>query len=377
MPDDSILHNPFFQRHIFDDDYDEAVVVDGVPIPVMVLRNRDVSADVILAAAESADLERKTGLSLEPDPTNPWPCSLCDRVFLTQWRWFKHDCTGIPTEEEMAAAPTHPSNRHFYEQLLLWGYKVKKRSSGWIKLTAPNGDEVSVRPPHHHTGNSRKALQIPVALLNVTWAEFWDKQPATTAVPPKAEAPAEVATEETSMSDTDSKKTRSPARSQRYRGASNAVLEVMVAANEPMTTKRLVEVTGLPNDTINHACHYLHTLDLIERVKYGCYKVKQGNGHVEHRVGIDIRSAVADVVAPSPELEPAQASAVAPVAVVEPPLTQAVVVTPPAATSPIDADSMINDVLDLLFPNGFKAKHLPLIDAWRRATVNLLSEVER
>ena len=35
----------------------------------------------------------------------------------------------------------------------------------------------------------------------------------------------------------------------------------------------------------------------------------------------------------------------------------------------------VNETLDLLFPQGFKARHLPLIDEWRKATVALIREI--
>ncbi len=65
-----------------------------------------------------------------------------------------------------------------------------------------------------------------------------------------------------------------------------------------------------------------------------------------------------------------------PVVHVEEPVKPAVTAMKPVAlmTTEVSLDD-VNEVLDLLVPNGFKAKHLPAIEEWKQATVRLLNEV--
>jgi hypothetical protein len=52
--------------------------------------------------------------------------------------------------------------------------------------------------------------------------------------------------------------------------------------------------------------------------------------------------------------------------------------TPPELlkTEPLSEDATMNLVLDLMFPNGFKAAHFPIIEAWKNITRNLMKEVQ-
>lgn len=99
---------------------------------------------------------------------------------------------------------------------------------------------------------------------------------------------------------------------------------------------------------------------------------------MDHRVGIDVNVNGGGDVRPDndvPAPPPVVDKPVTPVlAEVVPPPAQPVAVPSPAPTT-VDEDSVINDVLDMMFPNGFKAKHLPLIDAWRKATIDLMREI--
>ena len=80
----------------------------------------------------------------------------------------------------------------------------------------------------------------------------------------------------------------------------------------------------------------------------------------------------------TPVVVPAPAPAPAPVPVV-PSAAEVAEIAGTALESPLagkDADDVIDQLLDRLFPSGFKARHLKVIDRWRNATHALIEEIE-
>jgi hypothetical protein len=185
----------------------------------------------------------------------------------------------------------------------------------------------------------------------------------------------------------------------RVRGATNRTLDVLVAANEPVSIERLTKLLpDIRRDSIQQACLSLVRWNVAERVKPGVYRVRdeaRRNGDV--RVGVDItaRAALPEPAPAVPAASPVTVQHVVPVQDVTA-TTAPVEPRPPAETrdtgrtadvepiqktyasdgsGDLQMDEMVNETLDLLFPQGFKARHLPLIDQWRQATIALMREI--
>lgn len=159
------------------------------------------------------------------------------------------------------------------------------------------------------------------------------------------------------------------------RGATNSVLDLLVKSSEPMSLDRLCrELPQFSRGSINQAASQLViTYGVAERVKPAVYRIKPEARREDVRVGLDITARsgppLAEVTSgpvTSAVAEPAPETPL-------PPTPPPVVVKTHAPAG--DYDEMVNETLDLLFPEGFKARHLPLIDTWRQATLALMRDI--
>lgn len=172
------------------------------------------------------------------------------------------------------------------------------------------------------------------------------------------------------------------------KGLTNRVLMHLVESDQPMSIDKLSQLErDARRSSIGAALANLVKYGVAQRVKPGVYRIRdeaRRNGDV--KVDLDI---TARAGAPRPEEVPA----VPPVPVVtdatasvESPVVPADVVRtadadlrqttyPVPRSGDLNTDELVNETLDLLFPQGFKARHLPLIDQWRQTTVALIREV--
>lgn len=142
------------------------------------------------------------------------------------------------------------------------------------------------------------------------------------------------------------------------RGIGEAVHQHLIDANGPRTTKAIAEATGFRRDQVNSAAYHLIQAGVIRRLKTGVYEATQARTS-----RIDVQHHTDTVVMPAPAAAPAS--------------VPVIVSTPAPAPTVMDAaaEDTMNDVLDLMFPDGFKARHLPAIEAWKAATIRLMGEV--
>jgi hypothetical protein len=153
----------------------------------------------------------------------------------------------------------------------------------------------------------------------------------------------------------------------------NQVLDFLIGCGEPCSIDRIMTSFDNPprRSSVQGACLRLVDQGVVDKVKPGVYQAKPQHQRQDVRVGVQgaidggVAAKVQDI-AHGPE-KPVQ-EALPPM-----PVPRAGRFIPANLT---DNEATINDVLDLMFPSGFKAKHLPLIDAWRTATIALMRDIE-
>lgn len=156
--------------------------------------------------------------------------------------------------------------------------------------------------------------------------------------------------------------TTQPAKPKRQRGVAETVMSYLIDAGSARTTQQIVTATGFTRQQVHTACHGLRSKGAVRAIKTGVFVADDVRSHsrvdVQHHAdGITFGTAHATHTPTPPTI-----TVTAP--------------TPPEAAlnSALDVDIM-NDVLDLMFPAGFKARHLPAIEAWKTATLRLIREV--
>jgi hypothetical protein len=147
---------------------------------------------------------------------------------------------------------------------------------------------------------------------------------------------------------------------------SNAVLEILTEHDGPMTVKTIVAKMGLDTSNIRNTidvanrCGYLTQKGLAERVMQGTYRIsdrgKTNDARVQHD-GIHLRAVPQQ---PDP-----------------PAVTQQQPPAPEVARVAESVDDVIEAVLDLLLPQGFKAAHLRFIAPWVESTKRMVDAVGR
>lgn len=303
------------------------------------------------------------------------------------------------------------SNRRFIERMIDWGWEAASTKGEHTVMTVPTGDEVWVCSPHVHSRNPLSVFnEVLRCTGDISWTEFWTidvpaelrkvaediKQDLALAQRRQdkrnkrdrkreerrrmaAQQPARVinldsgsdVTEE--LSALEAEVTASQEREVRHR-VQPRVLALLVESGEAMACLTISQHLGIDNDnSVSGACGRLLQQGLIERVAHGVYRAVRTSG--DHRVHVSVG-------AQQPEQAPVASTF--PVVELPPEKPSAARTAPPSApsdprTDPMEGDQWeetINDVLDLMFPNGFKAKHLPLIDRWRQATKALMRELQ-
>ena len=134
----------------------------------------------------------------------------------------------------------------------------------------------------------------------------------------------------------------------RNRGTGNRIYDLLTKTGQPMSLDAIGKELGLTNSEVSGACSYLVDRSHIERVKAGVYRALVSR---PADVSIEVRNAtVADAA------------------------TEPVTVRPMSEIA-VELEEEVYELLDLLFPQGIRAHHLPLIDKWRQETASMLLAV--
>lgn len=307
------------------------------------------------------------------------------------------------------AVPRHPSNRQVYDKLIAWGWQPTKVKGGRMVMRAPVGDEtIDVQQPQSHDANATSTFISIYRLTTQGDADlFWrgpsdlwlemlkqrrsdeaarkeaakkapelaPRPPVVASGPrPNPEAPRPVAAapaptpQETTVPFTTTKTKPVP-----------SIKDVQGAAWSMRSSKsfciddiaiRLGVDRGDKDamKAVQNRVMQLCANGRLVRLKRGTYAYPQES------------SAVAAAMPAAPE-----PTTIAPAPVVAPPATAldvvgttVIVATTPVApvSSPVDVDGVIESVLDLLFPNGFKARHYRFIGPWIDVTKVMIKEVD-
>lgn len=321
--------------------------------------------------------------------------------------------------------PTQVSNRAFIEKMRVWGWSIHRDRGDTITMKhLISGELVDVFAPHIHKGNSAKTIAAVYRLTTSGNSErFWDG-PDTATVTDRDIALADFDAEEAAMvvavqdqvlaSKTDPKRRRKVRQyieqlnseptpepektddnesepeevkpeevmtSTANTGLARRALELLVSQNKkPTTVQEAAIALGVSETAASNTLSYLRNKGQAVRILRGTYIASPSllpNTTVAHEVsGVATGERTLRVVVgtdhPSAH-RPATSPLVdetAPTATPAPPAPES---TPDAPTDDIDAT--IEAVLDLMFPMGFKARHLGAITEWQRATRELIRTV--
>lgn len=304
--------------------------------------------------------------------------------------------------ERASRIPRHPSNRSFIEQMMKWGWEVGKTDGSWQSMFSPPIAErqvrVRVRPATQHDANPTSVFMEVYRLTCAGDGEmFWRgpsdmwlqmlsmekakaekaKKAAYEESLAKAAKRAEVKAAEAAaknqpvrvlalVPDTKGEPMVAPPKNGQLRDpvkgvrlGSKDVLEVLTDHDGPMTVKTVGLKLGLDMDDdhnirdVANRCGYLVAKGLAERVMQGTYRVSNEGKTIDARVQHDgIHSRQAEKPAPRP-----------------------VAATTTVAEVADSIDDVIEAVLDLLLPQGFKASHLRFIAPWVESTRRMVEAV--
>lgn len=161
-------------------------------------------------------------------------------------------------------------------------------------------------------------------------------------------------------------------KAKRNKGHVNLVFDALVEARVPLSISKIAEMTDLTRNQAGQAAVHLTNSGNILRVKQGVYKAKDQYVPQEVHLTMDQQAASPltfdDRFGGMPMVEQdVQNGTLAP---------SPQVLAERVERRPILDEDVANDILDLLFPQGFKARHLPAIERWKAATEYLIHEVQ-
>ena len=314
------------------------------------------------------------------------------------------------TNRNESVIPRMPSNRRFIVQMLAWGWKQKKSGGRYITMLAPmeSKETVEVQPPHKHDANATSTFLKVYQLTTQGDAELFWRGPndlwlemikdyeareakrkaenmvisstlerpvidgtvhAAPAPPPQVRAP-EPSEEPVAPPDGPKKRGRTPGGVVAYLRTADllAVMEV----NRTLDTDQLCRRAGLdPNDlsqrrAVSNLLSTLTRAGKTRRMSVGKYRLVDDG-----------------VPRPAPlptTLSPAS-STLAHETIETPPATATIihnsVINNSAKPAEETVDDVIEAVLDLLLPNGFKAQDLRVIQPWIEATKKMVGTVAK
>jgi len=283
--------------------------------------------------------------------------------------------------------PTKPSNKNVLEQAQLWGWTIRSHSSEWVELQhSERTERVKVRPATFRSLNPHDVLhRLYQATCNGSAETFWKRddpyfdkvreqrqakhaagqmtdeeleafaaakrseyEDAPPPTPPEDEpetapVPAPIVTIQDVYGIAPRPKTME----------SNVLNVFDALAPSDVTIQQVSTLLGLTRMEASNTVSRLVRRGLVLRDPSG-------------RKGIWRRSGLQ----PQDSVRPAAAAPIlTPVVVTQTPLV--LVPTPaPAVTADV-----VDDLLDLLFPDGIRARHLDLVEQWRQLTRRMIDEV--
>lgn len=304
--------------------------------------------------------------------------------------------------------PGHISNAQLIERLKQWGARQvidDTPRDGTVLMELIGGHAVWVNAADNPLPNSPGTINEILEHFGVSWNQFasWDMRelwsrvashrrqtrrtpesedlpegeavedadPADEATPPPTPPePESTRTEPRPESPKPAERTKRERKQKRIR-IINHVFDALVTAGEAMSTDRLAKELGRPKGSITTACSSLVNQGVVERVKPAVYRVKPEHNRQDVRVDVVARAEEAHDDEPdSPRQSPRELGVVLPTTPMpelpREPLTDGLADT--------DTEATIIELLDLLLPNGFRARHLPAVIAWRDLTRRLIHE---
>lgn len=329
--------------------------------------------------------------------------------------------------------PARVSNGRLIEQMLLWGWTLDKSHGDMVLMKHPlTRHKIDVRAATYHKGNPTSTIREVYSLTTESDAgRFWARTAPLTEVAAEAYAAAlpeihpiapppgprlpnpgtrdESGTPPGLVADP-APELKDPPRVIKNRGLTNKVFEAMLREQRPTSARQLAVRLGHDAVATASALSYLYGKDLLERVKQGFYQLPDAlrteDMRVIHRIIGDLNEGLplehvrmvmahhadpperviteAKINAVSIEAEGTPGTSLT-VLASEPKAVQDVVAAlapdpdprdrdaPPMAEE--DVDDLIDTVLDMMFPDGFKARHRRTVEAWAEATCKLIVEV--
>lgn len=311
------------------------------------------------------------------DRTTMWHCP-CGVTFPARKAFMVHTerCTDYLEVATMmqAAVPTQPSNRNVLNQLREWGATIIKEKGDWTDVRLPTGDDVKVRSSHCHSRNGAEMFTTIYRALGITPQQFWSgpDKPELKAVPNPEPA---------------IKRARSA------QSMTNQVYELLLGQGTPMSAHKITEMTGLTKDQVTGAFWNLKAQGMVRAVKRGMYQAidtrksevdvtvdVHRNDHRPDRVVVTTATEATDTVL-GDRLPASDTDSAVPMPMIVPSTNETDGFGLPKneweRPKTNDIDSLMETVLDLLFPDGMhiKASDLKAIVDWQEATKNLLRRV--
>lgn len=304
----------------------------------------------------------------------------------------------------------HVSNRTLLTMADKAGAETVKAKGLLVTLKLPNGRKLTLQAAHSTRANSIiaiRGLEEGCGGADAFWAHYGPAEEAD-------EAPQAVGAENNPIVHRHDKKKGAPTpgsrpptrkaeplqptsgispmtpppRARRRSGASTEVFDVLVALGGTGSIDQIVERTGMKRSTAASAAYYLIQSGIANRVKNGIYQLAKESSPHDQRIQVDLEGG--DPVRLSVVKDTTE-TATAPPAVIDvrdgPPTAASgpsttpswTALTPPAPqVTPTLHEETVSTLIDVLFPDGLRisGKNLAALDAWRAATIRLLTEVE-
>jgi hypothetical protein len=155
----------------------------------------------------------------------------------------------------------------------------------------------------------------------------------------------------------------------------NRILDLLVATGEPMSNKLIADKLGLAAWQSAAACGRLVEQGLVLRLKPGVFQIHKENAHIDHRVGIGIDVNTHHAVAADSVRDPLLAVPGPYVPMVDEELERLLAESdPPHASVSVKNFDDALEILDMLFPQGIKARQFPLVQQWMSITHQMIKE---
>lgn len=312
-----------------------------------------------------AALQRDVAEQVMHDSTNE--CLVCPALVTSRDGMYKHFTRSHGTvwetlmnwidqgEPDMPIRP-NASNRQVYAQMRLWGWTEQKKANLEVVMRHPNGSTLKIHAPEAHTRNGPTLLIALYEMTGCTPEEFWDK--------PNEDEARFLPAEPTDPID---------------RNISTRLLDLLIGQSRPLTTQWMGEAMGYTDQQVMSAMTYMKARHLVRRVKRGMWQSVDHREVTEHQT-VDIGVTTNQTETPEQPVETPVAPE-SPITVISTPLTVptdtgAPVVQPvPMGREVTDDD--VYGVLDLLVPDGFKARHYPAVSNWVEATKALVNALRQ